>query len=158
MDLLLISNKFVSHYVYIKDFNRLMFNETKNKGKKCFCKNCLQCCSCGNVLIEHKKDILVINGNQNVKLEGGFISFKNYSKQIPDPFKIYSDFECILKNVDSSIDNNDISYREKHQNQVPCSFAYKVVCIDNIFSKKILLYRGKNAVNKFIRSILNETN
>ena len=34
MDLLLISNKFVSHYVYIKDFDRFMFNKTKYKSKK----------------------------------------------------------------------------------------------------------------------------
>ena len=40
--LLLISNDFTSHYVYIKDFNRLMFNKTKNKNKKYFCKSCLQ--------------------------------------------------------------------------------------------------------------------
>ena len=45
MDLLLISNNFVSHYVYIKDFNRLMFNKTRHKGKKYFCKSCLQCFS-----------------------------------------------------------------------------------------------------------------
>ena len=45
MDLLLISNEFVSDHVYIKDFDRLMFNKTKHKGKKCFCKNCLQCFS-----------------------------------------------------------------------------------------------------------------
>ena len=28
------------HYVYIKDFSRLMFNFTKHKGKKHFCMNC----------------------------------------------------------------------------------------------------------------------
>ena len=38
MDLLLISNKFVSHDVYIKDFNRFMFNKTKTKKKKTFVK------------------------------------------------------------------------------------------------------------------------
>ena len=75
MDLLLISNGFVSHYVYIKDFNRFMFNKTKHKGKKYFCKNCLQCFSSENVLLEHKEDCLMINGKQNVKLEG-VISFK----------------------------------------------------------------------------------
>ena len=32
LDLLLVSNNFVSHSVYIKDFNRLMFNKTKHKG------------------------------------------------------------------------------------------------------------------------------
>ena len=34
-----------SHYVYIKDFNRLMFNKTKNKNKKYFRRCCLQCFS-----------------------------------------------------------------------------------------------------------------
>ena len=42
LDLLLISNGFTSHYVYIKYFNRLMLNKTKNKTKKYFCKSCLQ--------------------------------------------------------------------------------------------------------------------
>ena len=33
-----------------------------------------------------------------------------------------------------------------------CSCAYKIVCVDNRFSKKIVLYRGKDAVFKFIGS------
>ena len=41
MDLLLISNEFKSHYVYIKHFNRLMFNKSKSN----LCKSCLQCLS-----------------------------------------------------------------------------------------------------------------
>ena len=40
----------------------------------------------------------------------------------------------------------------------PCNLPYKVVSIDNKYSKKIVLYRGRNAVNKFIRLILNEYN
>ena len=55
LDLLLISNDFTSHYVYIKDFNRLMFNKSKNKNKKYFCKSCLQCFSSEKVLNEYKK-------------------------------------------------------------------------------------------------------
>ena len=34
-----------SHYAYIKDFNRLMFNKSKNKNKRYFCRYCLQCFS-----------------------------------------------------------------------------------------------------------------
>ena len=140
-DLLLISDKFKSHYVYIKDFDRFVFNKTKYKGKKYFCKNWLQCFSREKVLSEHKEDSLVINGKQSVKLESGFISFKNYSKQIPVPFKIYSDFECILEKVNRDIEySSNSSYTRKYQNHVPCSFAYKVVCVDNKFSKKIVLY------------------
>ena len=36
MYLLLISNEFKSHYVYNKDFDRFVFNKTKNKNKKHF--------------------------------------------------------------------------------------------------------------------------
>ena len=98
----------------------------------------------------------MINGKQNVKLEKGFISFKNYSRQIFVPFKIYADFECILKTFDNGIINNDISYTRIHQDYIPCSFAFNVVFINNKYSKKIILYRGKDAENKFIKLILNE--
>ena len=81
LDLSLTSNNFVSHYVYIKDFNRFMFNKTKHKGKKYFCKSCLQCFSSDKMLKKHKEDCLMINGKKNVKLEKEFISFKKYSRQ-----------------------------------------------------------------------------
>ena len=100
MDLLLLIKDNKSHYVYIKDFNRFMFHKTKNKNKKWFCKNCLQCFSSENILIKHKKDCLSINGVQSVKVEEGIIKFENYFKQLQVPFKIYADFECNLRNVE----------------------------------------------------------
>ena len=136
--------------MYIKDFNRLMFNKTKNKNKKYFCKSCLQCFSSENVLNKHKKDCLLINGGQNVKLEKGFIEFKNFKRQNPVPFKIYADFECLLKSVDCAFDHDFFWYTRS------CSFAYKLVCVDNKFSKDVVLYRGKDAVFKFIKCIFKE--
>ena len=135
-----------------------MFNKTKHRGKKYFYKNFLQCFSNEKILNEHKENCLMINGKQNVKLEKGFIKFNNNSRQIPVPFKIYADFECIFKDIDIGIGNYDISYTKKYQDHVSCSFADKVVCIDNKYSKKIVLYRGKDAVSKFIKLILNEYN
>ena len=61
LDLLLLTDDDKSHVVYIKDFDRLMFHETKNRNKKCFCKSCLQCFSSENVLIKHKENCLSIN-------------------------------------------------------------------------------------------------
>ena len=126
-----------------------MYNKAKNKNKKYFSKCCLQCFSSEKVLVEHKENCFIINGKQSVKLKSGSISFKNYFKQITVSFKIYADFECIVEGVKSSGKNNG-SYTEKYQNHIPCSFAYKVNCLDNKFSKKIVLSRGKNAVYKFI--------
>ena len=155
MDLLLVSDENKSHYVYIKDFNRFMCNKTKTKNKKYFFICCLQCFSSEKVLIEHKENCLIIHGKQSVKLKSGSISFKNYFKQLPVPLKIYADFECILKEVKSSNKNNG-SYTEKYQDHIPCSFAYKVACIDNKFSKRVVFYRRKNAAYRFIGAILEE--
>ena len=128
LDLLLISNGFTNHYVYIKDFNRVMFIKTKNKNKKYFCKSCVQCLSSEKVLEKHGKDCLLINCGQNVKLEKVFIEFKNFNRQIPVPFKIYADFECLLKSVDCGIDNDCFSYTKNYQDHIPGSFAISCLC------------------------------
>ena len=159
MDLLLIFFEDRSHYVYIKDFDRLMFSITKNKNKKHVFRCCLQCFSSENILIGHKEDCIVINGKQSVKLREGFIIFKNYSRQMFVPFKIYADFECILKETkksgDDFVDEGSSSTR-KYQNHIPCGFGYKVVCIDDRFSKNVVVFRGKNYINKFISCMLDE--
>ena len=152
MDLLLLIDDDKSHYVYIKDFDRFMFHKTKNKNKKWFCRSCLQCFSSESVLIKHKENCFSINGKQSVKQEKGIIEFENYNKQIPVPFKIYADFECNLKGVESY----EGSYTKKYQDHIPCSFAYKVVCIDDRFTKAIVVFRGENAAYEFTKAILKE--
>ena len=104
-----------------------------------------------NVLIKHK-DCLSINGKQSVKLEKGTIEFENYFKQIPVPFKIYANFECNLRGVKSY----EGSYTKKYQDHVPCSFTYKLVCIDDKFTKPIVVFRGENGAYEFIKAILKE--
>ena len=89
-----------------------MFNKTKNKNKKYFCKYCLQCFRSERILVEYKEICLKINSKQTVKLNSGFIEFKNYSRQIPAPFKIYADFECILKSVKNNKKNKWFLYRK----------------------------------------------
>ena len=79
----------------------LCFTKQKNKHKKWFCRSCLQCFSRESVLIKHKENCSSINGKQLVKIEEGITEFENYFKQIPVSFKIYADFECNLRSVES---------------------------------------------------------
>ena len=97
LNVLLISNEEKSHYVFIKDFNRLMYSEvkTKNQHKKHFCMACLQNFTTKEILNNHRERCLLINGTQAAKYEKGVIKFKNYEKQLPIPFKIYADSECL---------------------------------------------------------------
>ena len=150
IDLLHATDGDKSHYVYIGDFNRFIFPKTKNKNKKYFCKCCLQCFSSKNVLTKHKE--VSVNAAQSLRLEKGTIGFKNYFKQIPVPFKIYANFECNLKSVESY----EGFYSKKYQDHVPCSFPYKLVCVGDKFTKSIVVFRGENTAYEFIKVILKE--
>ena len=94
-----------------------------------------------------------------VKLKSGFVSFKNYSKQIPVPFKICADFECILEKLMVKLSIVLIVHTQENiKIIILASFAYKLVCVDDKFSEKIVLYRGKDAVYQYIKSSLKEYN
>ena len=150
MDLLLTIDENKSHYVYIKDFDRFIFHKTKNKNKKYFCKSCLQCFSSKKLFTEHKEICLSIDGAQSVRLEKRKIEFNNYFKQIPVPFRFYADFECILKSVESY----EGFFSKKYQDHILCSFASKLVCVDdNLLSRLLFLEVKMLLLNLFKKSL-----
>ena len=93
------------------------------------------------------------NCKQIIKLRKDFIELKSYSRLIHDPFRICPDFECISKRVKSN-KKTSASRTENYQDQIPCSFAYQVLFVDDIFSKPVVLYSGKYADYNFTKSIL----
>ena len=99
----------------------------------------------------HKEVCLLIHGAQSVKLEKGTTEFKNHFNQLPVPFKIYANFESNLK----SVERYEGPYSKKCQDHIPCSFAYKLVCVKDEFRKPIVL-SGENAAYKCIEAILKE--
>ena len=101
MELLLITEGENKHYILIKDFNRLMFRQTKHEHRKHFCMYCLQCFSREDVLTEHKNNCISINGEQAIKMpeKGDKVYFKNHHKQLSVPFVIYADFEAITEKI-----------------------------------------------------------
>ena len=101
---------------------------------------------------QNKDVCLSINGAQSGRLEKGTIEFKSYFKQIPVPFKIYADFECNLK----SVEGFEGSYSKKYQDHILCSFGYKLVCVNDKFTKPIFVFSGENAAFNFIEAILKE--
>ena len=130
LNILLISSEEKSHYVLIKDFNRLMYSKTKQKDKKHFCMACLQNFTTKEILNNHRERYLSINGAQATIYEKGIIKFKNFDKLIPIPFKIYADSECFLKKT-----NIDLSEHTKlYQKHIANSMGAKLVCIDNRFT------------------------
>ena len=65
-------------------------------------------------------------------------------------------FECNVKGVRGSDRNNNTLNTEKYQAHIFGSFAYKVVCVDDRFSKPGVSYRRRNEVYTFIETTLGE--
>ena len=55
-----------------------------------------------------------------------------------------------------SVESYEGSYSKKYQDHIPCSFAYKLVCLDDKFDNSIVVFRSKNATYEFIKTILKE--
>ena len=159
MELLLINKDKKNHYVLVKNFNKFMFDQTKHNCKKHFCMYCLQCFSREDVLAEHVKNCLSINGKQAIKMpkKGQHVNFRNYHKQIPAPFVIYADFEAITEKVHGCLPNNEKSYTEAYQKHIDCGYGYKLVChYNDEFSKPVQVFRGENAVYNFMEKMIEE--
>ena len=160
LNLLLISKDEKRHFVYIKDFNRFMYNKTKHNCKKHFCIHCLQCFSTKEILNNHLENCLIINKKQNIVMPklGSKIYFKNYYKMLKNPFVIYCDFESILEPIETAKQNaNTTSYTTEYQNHLISSYAYKVVCQNDKYTKPIKYYRGENATKDFLTNLLKES-
>ena len=62
---------------------------------------------------------------------------------------IYADFESISVRETNGKQNPDESFTNKH---VACSYGYKLVCVDDKFSKTFKSYLGEDVVYNFINS------
>ena len=144
-----------------------MYNQSKHKERKHFCMYCLQCFSSERILANHVNNSLTINGAQaiNMPKQGeNILKFNNFHKKLPVPFVIYADFEAITKKVQGCKQSEEMekdkdrrSYTEAYQTHEDCGYGYKVVCCyDDKYSKYTCIYRGENAVYKFMEKMLEE--
>ena len=87
--------------------------------------------------------------------------FTNIQKQLPAPFAVYA--ESILKPVDKEVDTTQgvevgrESSSHVFQEHIPCSFAYEVVSsVDPNVSRQLVMYRGEDAAEEFVRYLQQE--
>ena len=168
IELLYIEGDGKQHYVYMKDFNRFMFSFTGHEHKKHFCMHCLKNFSTKNILAKHQIDCIVFNGVQAVELPEPYIDrngveripsvyLQNHHKQLPAPFVIYADLECITEKMSSWHPSDERSYTEKYQKHTTCGFSYKVVCsYDKNYSKDLIIYREEDPVGEFLKCMQEE--
>ena len=158
VNLLFISSNETTHYCLIRDLSRLLRSLTKYKCKKFFCEYCLHGFVREDLLLEHEPHCCK-NGPQKIKLpdEGhDVLYFKDVQKQLKVPFVIYADFESILVTCAEQRLDPSVSFTQKTQVHQPSGFCYTVVSEVEAYDTAPVVYRGENAVDKFLDHLLHE--
>ena len=70
---------------------------------------------------------------------------------------IYADFESIRVSEDNGKQSPNESFTNKYQKHVALSYVYKLVCVDNKFSKPFKSYLWKDDVYNFVSSMFEES-
>ena len=112
VDLLLIGETEIKHYVLIKDFNTFMHDHTLHCARKHFCFYYLQAFRTTEKLKFHIKNCFEIKGKETIKMpkKGEYVKFKNFERKIKSPFMICAYFESILVPEDNEKQNPNESY------------------------------------------------
>ena len=97
-----------------------MYDNTLHRGRKLFCRYCLQAFKTKDLLNCHIKDCFKINGKQKIKMasKGKYAKVKNHERKIKSPFMIYEDFDSILVPEHNGKQNSNESYINKYQKHV----------------------------------------
>ena len=66
-------------------------------------------------------------------------------------------YESILVSENTGKWNPEESYKNKHQKHIACSCGYKLVSVDDKFSKPFKTYLDKDAVYNFINNMTEES-
>ena len=157
INLLLIEKAGKFHYTWIKDLNRLLYNQSKYQHRKYFCERCLHGYTREDLLEAHKLDCRGI-GQAAVRVEmpeagkNDKLTFQNHHKQFPAPFVIYADFEALTTKIEGPELNPSVSNTQRTQLHEACSYCYVVVRCDGEAYPPVE-YRGPNAAEHFLRAI-----
>ncbi len=158
VNLLLYSQGTTRHYCLIKDLNKFLYSQNRKKARMYYCRYCLHGFIREDLLQKHEPHCSQ-HGPQRIELpdeENASLYFKDYHKQLKVPFAIYADFESLTAKIDSVQPNPEKSFTEKYQHHQPCGFSYIVVSDYEKYSKPPVVYRGEDAVDKFLECLQEE--
>ena len=144
------------HYTWIKDLNRLLYDQSKHCERKHFCERCLHGYSRKYLLEAHKPDCRGI-GQTAVRVEmpsagENKLTFQNHHKQFPAPFVIYADFEALTTKIEGPELDPCVSSTQNTQLHETCSYCYAVVRCDGETETPVE-YRGLGAAEHFLNNI-----
>ena len=162
VNLLLTEKEGKYHYSTISSFSRLVRSQvSKRKQQQFLCYRCLHGFIRQDLLDSHVKlcNKVAVQRITMPSVKDSVLKFTNIQKQLPAYFRVYADFECILKEQDVEtspigISEDGNSKTVRYQEHIPCSYAYKVVSSVPEYQPELKLSNvSENAAKDFLTDI-----
>ena len=131
-----------------------MNDHSLHRGRKHLSWYCVHAFITGEIFIRHILVVLELMVNtglrciKRVNILNSKILKERQSHNLIQ-FMIYADFELILVREEIGMQNPNEFNTKQYQKHVPCSYAYKLVCLDDKFSRP---FKSNLEENNFVSS------
>ena len=148
----------MNHICVIKDINKYLFRNNRDKNKKYFCVRCLNSFISRENLNKHK-ELCVKYNTKSEKLvlpkENSILKFNKINEMIKTPFTIYYDIETYLKYLKVTKQHSKIQNTTHEQLLKPYLIGYILKNnYDDKFSKKCLVFVGDRCIEKMLFNLI----
>ena len=140
------------HYIRINNMSPLA-KSSSNKNGTYVCVRCLHAFKNEDNLKKHRNDCIQFKLQSTAFPKDDYLSHKAYRKSVESPLYLSVDFECNLeKNKNNFNPGQSTNIVSKH---VPCGYAIQVVTDVDAYKCETIVYRGKDCVQHFIKTVNN---
>ena len=149
---------YMNHICLIKDINKYLFGNNRDKNKKYFCVRCLNICISQENLTKHK-DLCIKYNTKSEKLvlpkENSIMKFNNINEMIKTPFTVYYDIETYGKYLKDTKQHTKIQNTTHEQLLKPYLIGYILKNnYDDIYSKKCQIFTGDQCIEKMLLNLI----
>ena len=149
---------YMNHICLIKDINKYLFRNNRDKNKKYFCVRCLNSCISQENLNKHK-ELCVKYNTKSEKLvlpnENSILKFNKINEMIKTPFTIYYDIETYGKYLKDTKQHSKIQNTTHEQLLRPYLIGYILKNnYDDIYSKKCQIFTGDQCIEKMLLNLI----
>ena len=143
------------HYLAVKKLSALLRGITSNYVGDFYYLNCFHSHRIEDKLKKHEN---VYKNNDYCYIEkpeegNKVLKYNHEEKSMKHPFVIYTDLECLLKNMSTSYSSPEKSSTTKKYEHTPSGYSMFTHCLFDATKNKLDYYRGKNCMERFFKDL-----
>ena len=141
------------HYLAVKSISGLLRGITSNHNGDFYCLNCFHSYATERKLRKHER-ICYKNDFCYLKMpddDNNILEYISGVKSLKGPFIIYADLECLLKKINTCLNNPDKSYTEKKAVHQTSGYSLVTCCSFDKSKNERKCYRGEDCMKMFVR-------